>query len=324
MSRAFLLNRLPMIRRIFPLLSIALFATIGCEDEELKPIVQFDDLSIGAYPRLVNFEAGEYDLLNLDETAVRYTVEFVDGGDGSQVDAFRVYALFDDNDASNGDQSAGEILLRDVGPDDFSIGENGLPQYTIELSASEVGMAFGVNLDSLSPGDRVQIRTEVDKGEITFTDDNSTSAVTTAYGGIFNYNGAFTCPLEDDFLVGDYNFTYAGGDPDGGFGDIFGAEGTVTLELVPGSTTRRQYAASYIGGFDVTGVIDFVCDQAVGLSIDTGVGCGGGSIVLGQGASGGFDIDDENTGFSVEYVQFQEDGGCGAPRTPVTIQFTKA
>ena len=307
------------------LLSVALAATVfaGCVDEEQRPIVQFEDLAIGAFPRLVSLDAGEYDLKRLSETAVRYTVEFVDGGDGSSVSAFRVFASFDDNDPSNGDQSADRVLLRDIQPSEFGRSEGGLPSYTLEISAQEVATTFGVDLSQVSPGDRLQITTEVDRGDITFTDDNSTSAITGAFRGLFNYNGVFTCPLPDDFLVGEYNFKYVEGNPNGGFGNIFGAEGTVTLGLVPGSTTRRRFNASYIGSFAVRPVIDFVCDRAVPATVDTGVGCGGGSITLGAGASGPFDINDANTSFRIELIQFQEDGGCGASATPVTIEFTK-
>lgn len=312
-----------MIKQFTIALAAVVLAT-GCADDELKPIVQFEDLTIGAFPRLVELSAGEYDLQNLGATAVTYTVEFVDGGDGSEVDAYRIYAAFDDRDDSNGDQSAFEILLRDVQPSDFTAGPNGLPTYTVNISASEIASAFDVDLEAITPGDRLRIRTEVDKGGITFTDENSTPAITTAYGGLFDYNGVFTCPLADDFLVGDYTFAYTGGDPNGGFGNIFGPEGgTVTLETIAGSTTRRSFATSYIGSFAVTPVIDFVCTNAVPLTVDTGVGCGGGSITLGGGASGPFNITDAGTSFSLEYIQFQETGGCSASATPVTITFTK-
>ena len=317
-----------MLKRFYPAaIAAATLAFGACADEELAPIITFTDLEVGAFPRLVSLDAGEYDLESLGSTAIQWTVEFVDGGDGSEVSNYRVYGTFQDrNPDFMGDKSSDRILIRDVGPGDFGTSEEGLPSYTFTLPATEVFSLFGVEADDLAPGDRLFIQTEVEKNGIVYNVDNSTSAITAAFGGLLNYNAVFTCPLPDDFLVGDYRISYTDGDPNGGFGSIFGDDGTtVTLGLVPGSSTRRQYDAGYlpgIGPFDVTGVIDFVCTTTNPLTIDSGVGCGGGSIEIGSGGSGEFDISDDGE-FVVNYIQFSADGGCGVAPAPVQLTFTK-
>ena len=303
------------------LASVALVTS--CADEDLAPVVVPTELAIGAFPRLVTLTSGEFDLENLGDTEVAYTVEFVDDNNGQNVAEYRVFGSFQDRDRSNGDQSAPEVLLRTFNASEFGTSEAGLPSVTFSISSNEVVETFGIDTDLITPGDRIRLRTELTKTDGTvFSEENSSSAITGAFGGIWDLPGTYTCPLPDDFLVGDYAYTYTGGNANGGFGPIFGPEGTVTLELVEGSSTRRKFTTAYIGSFEVEPIIDFVCTTANGLTVNTGVGCGGGSIELGAGGPGDFDITDDGS-FSINLVQFSADGGCGAAPTPVEISFTK-
>lgn len=314
-----------MLNKLFSIMVVGLLF-VGCADDELAPVITFSELEVGAFPRLVEFTRGEYDLQNLGSSSIAYTVEFVDDNQGQNVASYAVFGTFSDANPSNGDQSKAEILLQEFAASSFATNANGLPELTYTLSATEVFSKFGIDGAAILPGDRVRFRTVVTKTDGTpFGSSNSTSAVTNAFGGIFDFSAVFTCPLDNSAFAGTYNYEIIDGDDSSPFGTLFG--GPAAFELVPvaGSTTKRQFDFQYLSGFlfDVTGELDFVCDVIQPRAIDSGVGCGGGTIVVGSGGDTPFNINDDST-FDIKYTNFAADGGCGVASSTVTIRFTKA
>jgi len=103
---------------------------------------------------------------------------------------------------------------------------------------------------------------------------------------------------------------------------------TVTLGLGNSSIRRDfNYGAYLVPGYnfgsaDVT--LEFACDVVTSTAVDSGAGCGGGSIAAVQVNSASFDLNDDST-WTIEYEGFgPNDGGCGvADVKPWSVVFTK-
>lgn len=328
-----------MLRKpIASLAALLLLLAAGCADEELSPVVTQDNLLFGAFPRLVELRTGEYDLNDLQNSAYEMEVDFVDNAEGQDIAEYRIYAEFDDRtvDSLRPDLSTPEVLIRNYTPAEFRPGPNGNLGVDVNIPFAEVASATGVPVDSVFAGDRFQFRVELEKkdGRV-FQSTNSTPAITNAFGGIIDFNVNATCPLPDDSFVGTYVITY------GSVYDAFALFGAdvqpfgpepfsreVTLQLVPGSTTRRSFSiGSYLlpgYGFDAgTVTLDFACDQVTSTPIDSGAGCGDGTIAATQSGRAPFNFTDDQT-WTISYTDFGDtDGGCGVGGLPFSLVFTK-
>ena len=130
-------------------------------------------------------------------------------------------------------------------------------------------------------------------------------------------------------FLGDYILTVPSGD--GPFGTVFADGITVTLVEGENGPFSRVFQADYLPGIAAgLPVIDipfeFVNGKIkIGSNILTGVGCGGGQIMLG-GDSG--NILSQPCGDDMIQLNLMDfvagSGGCGAADVPVTVVLTKA
>lgn len=327
-----------MFHKSLLFLALAALVVAGCADPEKTPIVTQETLLFGAFPRLVELRAGEFDLANLSTSAYEMEVDFVDNAGGEDVAQYNVYVAFDDNSTDGGrqDYSTESKLFRTYEPSDFRAGPNGNLGLDVNIPFTEVASFVGVPIDSVLSGDRFQVKTEVVKedGRV-FGSENSTSAITSAFGGIFDFNINATCPLPDALFSGEYTITYGYVyDEFALFGAPVQALGnqpfsrTVTLSPVAGSTTRRTFDVGvYVApGYNFDGgtvTLDFACDVVRSTAIDSGAGCGSGSIAATQKGRAPFDLTDDSS-FTIEYTDFgATDGGCGVPGMDFSLVFTK-
>ena len=306
------------------ILGMLLFTS--CADPEKSPIITFDKAGKGAYIRLVKLTSGEFDLANVASSKYEYEVEFVDIEQGKTVSSFELFATYIDNNPDNGDDSKDQTLYKSFGTGDFSTNTDGFVGLSISIPATDIISKMGLDVNNLKAGDIFKFESVLTtSGGSVHTGANSTSTVNgSAFAGWFDFDAKVTCPLEDTEFAGSYKLTYAAA-PTGAYGEIFGEDpGTVTLAPVDGSTTLRKFDIDYlpgIGPFGITVTIDFVCDQVVMPTVDTGVGCGG-SITISQGDVTPFDLEDDSE-FVLNMIEFTNDGGCGVDEAPVTITFTK-
>jgi len=227
-----------------------------------------------------------------------------------------VYVAFDDNDASNGDlSSASRIEYRNFTQADFGDSGNDTRSLTLNFPFTDVASAVGVAIADISPGDRFQFTTELilDDGRV-FTADNTESTIFgPAFRAFFDWNVNATCPLPDDLFVGAYAMSY----PDAYEGPWAGAGGraveeTVTLSLVPGSTTTRTWTLGVLprfGPFGTTFTLEWVCDiVTLQADVNVGVGCGSPSIFIKQGTPTPADITADG---SIDINWVEDGGGCG-------------
>lgn len=298
----------------FSMIAAALLIS-SCADPDKSPILTFDIVGKGAYPRLVEETPRELDLANLGSASYSYAVELVDLEKGALVSTYDLDVTYIDNNPDNGDKSAGPTRLRSISSSDFTTNANGFKQVDVTVTLQELLDLFGLSADDLKANDQFYFFTTLTMNDgRTFSADNSTAAVNgPAFQAHFEWVLKATCPLPDDIFVGDYMLTY---DPpiNDGFGESL-KEGIVTLRTVAGSSTQREFDACYLevyGCFDVTVKIDFVCDQVVLLTTDTGVGCGN-NIIFNPGAGQPIDISDPNAPIVIEYFEATGDCGLGSP-----------
>lgn len=327
-----------MLKKVFFLLAAACVVMSSCVDPDSAPVITQDNLLFGAFPFLNELKTGEFDLADLSGSAYEMDVYFVDNSQGSLVAQYNVYVAFDDNNPVPSDLSSERTLFKSYGPSDFAaLGDKGNLGVTVSIPFTEIANFVGAgSVGDVISGDRFQFSTEIvhEDGRV-FSSTNSTPAVTNAFGGIWDFNVNATCPLPNTAFAGDYNVQYGyvydvfplfGADVQP-FGPVLDA--TVTLGLVAGSTTRRSFNfGAYLlpgygfGSADV--VLDFACDVVTSTAVDSGAGCGGGSIAAVQVNSASFDLANDST-WTIEYEGFgPNDGGCGvADVKPWSVVFTK-
>ncbi len=329
-----------MLKKIaFLLVAASMVMFTGCKDEEAGPVIDFSTLPLGAFPRLQQLDFAEFDLANLTGSVYQHTVDFVDGNASADIAEYVILVAFDDNNPDNGDLSTdfaeydriNVSSITDVDP------ESGNKTFTLTIPFADVASFVGAGADgAVISGDRFQFRTELIKtdGRV-FNSVNSTPAVTNAFEGIWNWNVNATCPLTSDQFTGNYAITY------GYVYDefpLFGApvqalgnpplDLTVELATVSGSTTRRTYNVGttvnpgYMFGAS-TSTLEFACDIVTTTAIDSGAGCGGGSIAAVQNGVAPFMLNDDST-FTIEFTEYgPNDGGCGVGALDYSLVFTK-
>ncbi len=311
----------------------------GCKDEDASPIVTQEKLLFGAFPRLIELRTGEFDLANLGTSSYEMEVDFVDNAGGADVAEYRLYVAFDDNsiDSAGQDLSTDYELYRTYTPTDFREGPNGNLGLDVTIPFAELANFVSVPGEAVRSGDRFQVRAEVEKedGRV-FSAGNSTSAVTSAFSGIFDFNIVATCPLDDDAFAGDYTITYGYVYDEFSFFDqpvqALGnppLSRTVALTPVSGSSTRRTFPiGDYLapGSYAASGgtiTLDFACDVVSSSGASVALTCGSGNIGSHQLGTASFDLNDDSS-FTIEYQDFgSTDGGCGQVGLNYSLIFTK-
>lgn len=316
------------ILSIFFLASIVML--FSCADDELSPILTFDKAGKGAYAKLLNESAPELDLANLGAAKYSYCVEFVDIDAGNTVSQYDINVTYVDNNPSNGDKGAGPINLRSISSGEFNSTDRNFKGSCIDITLSELLTAFGLTADDLIANDQFRFNTTVTTNEgNTYGGSNSDSDVNgSAFGGHFDYTLKATCPLNETIFTGNYTMNYIDLGNQAFGVEPYGPDGkTVTLRTNPPSTTQRAFDITYLeaGGFGQAPsayIIDFICDAVITVTMDGGLGCGGGNITVATGDAYPADITDDSK-ITLSGIEWKPDGGCGVPEQEVIIELIK-
>ena len=228
-------------------LMVTLFIA-GCANEDLKPILTFEDSGKGAYIKLIE-ESSK--LINvLDETTINsstytYSVEFKDVQNGGLVSEYRVDLIYDP--VSGNEQTVPSFLS--FTSSDFTDSPDGLKSVTdITITGAQILQALGLQPSDLSPGDNFLFEGFIDLEDgRTFGFDNSSAPVRGgAFQGHFNFTLPAACPSD---LTGTFEYEttniWCGGDP---------VTGTVDIEARGGGVYEfsdwafGSYGACYGGG----------------------------------------------------------------------------
>lgn len=190
---------------------IGLFAILlvvsACEDENRLPLVVLDTVEKGAYPRLIDQTESLINLFDVAGSSYTYNVEFVDEEGGALVAAYVVDLVYDDNDASNGDNSSGPTEYVRFTSSDFTMGANGFLQApTVTISGTQALAAAGVSQDQVSAGDNFNFvgRVELTDGRVFSQANSSATVVGPAFRGHFNFTMPASCPSD---LTGTFEYS---------------------------------------------------------------------------------------------------------------------
>jgi hypothetical protein len=233
--------------KILSLIGGLLLVLSGCKDEDLAPILTFEQTQQGGYPRLLQQTNKLINLFDISGSVYQYTVEFVDLEKGNLVTEYRLELTYDDNNPENGDKSLGPIVYKTFGPSDFTDSENGHKSVTVTIPATEAIAAAKSTPAEIKAGDNFFF-----KGFVTLKDGgvygaaNSSSSVRgAAFRGHFDFTMPAACPSN---LAGTYQYvtteSWCGGT----------ASGSVTIQALGGGKYQfndwsfGSYGVCYGGG----------------------------------------------------------------------------
>ncbi|MEM1325115.1 MAG: hypothetical protein AAGI23_04125 [Bacteroidota bacterium] len=206
---------------IFILSGVLALSLFSCADEDLAPIVTFDDAEKGAYVRLIEQGDNLINLFDIDGSVFTYSVEFIDVEQGNQVAEYNVDLVYT---GSKGD--IGPVRYKSFTQSDFGTCEEGYRCLeNITVPATEVIAALGLTPDDLEPGD--QIRADgslvLTTGAVFGAENSSATVNGTAFRGFFDFLLPAGCPSDLEQTV-TYETTdiWCGGDPVSGSVDIVG------------------------------------------------------------------------------------------------------
>ncbi len=218
------------------------FIGMSCEDPDKAPVLTFDAAGKGAYPRLIE-DAGEpfVNLFDVDGSSYSMDVEFVDNEQGKTVQSYDFELEFEDNDASNGDDSGSGIALMSFSEADFSVNENGFVGLTgVTITGPQLLDAAGLSEADVSPGDVFRVTSSVTTSNGVFAQANSSTTIYgAAFRGIFNINLSAGCPSS---LGGEYSYTST-------YWCGAGA-GSGTVEIVDNGGGNYTFSDWSFGGYD--------------------------------------------------------------------------
>lgn len=325
------LKPISMKKNIIYLL-LVVFAFSGCKDEDLKPIITFEDAGKGAFVRLVSLNQ---DLLidpsKIATSGIDMEVDFVDVTGGETITDYDIFIRFIDNTPGNGENSRDEVQIRDFTSSDFTASANGNPGVAVQIPAPEILQALNLTEDQVDATDRFSVRSEIidEQGRV-FSSTNSSPPIANfggAFNGAFDYNINVACPVGDDFMVGTYTVTYEENGASAFGGPVMQA-GPFEVTLSATSSTQREFTAIYaedLGfGTNISFQFDLLCDKTRTLSgLGTGLGCGG-TITFGPTDDfGSMDLADDSE-IIIPFVEGEDDGGCGiSPPVRHVIKLTK-
>ncbi|MFY0688896.1 MAG: hypothetical protein JXQ90_17125 [Cyclobacteriaceae bacterium] len=180
---------------------IAIVGLFGysCADPNLSPVLTFEDAAKGAYPRLLDETDKLINLFDVSGSAYTYSIEFVDENNGNDVAEYILELTYDDNDASNGDNSVSGVELRRYSASDFSDVGNGFQGLSgISVSANDVIAAAGITEADVSAGDDFIINGKIITVDgLELKGSNSSSSVNgAAFRGHFDYTLPAACPSD--------------------------------------------------------------------------------------------------------------------------------
>ncbi len=166
---------------------------VGCADEELKPIITFDDAGKGAYPARISETDKLINLFDIAGSSYMYSVEFIDLEKGNLVAEYALDLTYEDNNPDNGDNSTGPTRFKAWTSADFVQMASGLKGIeNITITGPEAISAAGTSNDQVLAGDKF-----IFTGTVTTVDGavfRSTNSSATVNGAAFRGHFDFTLP----------------------------------------------------------------------------------------------------------------------------------
>ena len=265
-----------MFKKFSILSLVAAILFLGsCADKEKSPILTFDKVGKGAYPRLLTETTRNLNLYDFANVDYQYTVEFVDLEKGALVAEYQLVVTYEDkNPDIGGDKSDGPKDLRSFSSGEFTTSEKGFKSISVTIKGSELLSLFSLTQADIGPGDRFVVNGAVILTDgSTFKGSNSSAAVRgAAFAGHFDYVLSAVCPSD---LGGTYTYTCTGQSTDGCCPDEVTTTGELTLtDEGSGNYTISDWSAGlYFAWYNVYGITQEYVDGG-GLAITITDVCG--------------------------------------------------
>ena len=240
--------------------------TFSCERKEL-PFEQFDELTKGAFPRLLE-SSGDWFLTDVANSVFSFHVEFYDENQGRNVESYSIGISFRDNDGEDPNNSVSEKLWKTFNASDFGTSSSGLPDLSTTVSLQEAMDHLGLTLDMLNGGDDFFLwftlrKTDGQEFRVENTGSNIISSA--AFNGFFTKTLSLKCTSD---LAGTFNYESTALTTPNGPCDPTTATGTVTWTATASTGVYEMDDASFgnfgvcYGGPPATGVmVTDVCNR---------------------------------------------------------------
>lgn len=207
------------------------FLALSCSEDDKAIDTVIEQIERGAILRNIDRVSPNFERTDL-QSAFTIILEEQDLEEGGIFDFVRLYIQYKDRAPDNGDNSASEILLKDVLSSEFQLGSNGLPVGTIEVVFQEAIDALTLNAGAIQAGDQFEMRMEIHltDGRTFSTDNGSASILTDAcfYKSPYRYVINVIDTISSDLFTGVYNYEIVGNQtitPSSGIGN----QGIVTI-----------------------------------------------------------------------------------------------
>lgn len=224
----------------------------ACEDEDLSPILTFDNAGKGAYIRLITETPRFIDLFNVAGSDYTYSVEFVDINMGADVASYDLQVTYDPESGN----SIGPVTLRSFSSSEFqdlSSGFKGIENITI--TANDLFSAVGISeadIDVFDDFDIVGTLTD-NAGNVWGASNSAPPVRGAAFRGHFDFTRSVGCASD---IGGSYTSVSTMISTDGCCPDEITVNSSVTLSDNGGGvyTISDFTAGTYLENYDVYGV----------------------------------------------------------------------
>lgn len=326
--------------KLIKLFFAGVLATVAfsCTDESTFPLplseLQGEGDNAGAYVRVLEYDAGEFDFFTLDQGQYGFSFEAVDSRGGDLIDKVDVSVRFSDGTVPT-DADGNPIEAEDLSTELVQIAtitkaemtetsEAGYPIGSWSMSLPAIVEALGLDIDTDLNG----FDAFIFEWELTLTNGKTfdRSSVGLNVSGPY-FNSPFIrrvnviCALTEGFATGEYLLEQTEGgpqDPFFGTGDRFASE-IVTLEIGEAST-QRNFLVNFITFADLEFTIDLLCGQVIVPFTPSGIGCGAPLAWESVDVTAEFDASDDSV-ITVTFVD-DVDGACGLT-APLTFTLTR-
>lgn len=194
----------------FSLILIFTAITFSSCNEGDKPIDEvFEGTERGAVLRNIEFINGVF---NPDDTSsgLSVLIEEQDIEEGIIFDGVDVFLDYRDRTPGEGLLTSGERLLKTIDSDQFELGPNGLPRYTLNVSLEEVLATFNSEEQGVRCSDQINVRLELKlvDGRSFSSGDASASILTDDcfFKSSYRYLVPVAQPINSEDFTGDYFF----------------------------------------------------------------------------------------------------------------------
>lgn len=229
---------------------LTVFVISSCEDEDKAPIVTFSTAGHGAYPRLItegNKLVNVLSAADFSASSYTYTIEFVDENGGKNVAEYILELDFDDNDASNGDNSVSGVEILRVAASGFTENAEGFQELAnVTVSANDIATAAGISFADVTAGDNFNLFGKVimNDGSVHTGANSSSSVQGAAFRGHFDYTMPAACPSSLEQTV-NFSTVVGAGHP----GCAGGETVTGTVDIVPLGAGVYQFSDWAFGAY---------------------------------------------------------------------------